>query len=87
MKDSELATALRQHAADSESTDLFNVAAARLYTLNVLCSELYQVIGVLAYKANVFDRDAVEKALDNAHAGAEGKAIPHTDLLPFDVDG
>jgi len=49
------------------------------------CSEFYQVIGALAFEADVFDHAKVTKALDNAIAAASGDPRPHSDLLPFDV--
>lgn len=47
------------------------------------CSELYQVVGALAYAPRQFDDQQITKALDNAWAAAQGEPRPHDDLLPF----
>ena len=86
MLDKELIEALRKEAENhkgNQSAKLLYASATRLDDLNALCAELYQVIGVLADKAHAFETTAVEKALDNALAGANGAPIPHQDLLPF----
>lgn len=43
------------------------------------CGEAYQIVGALGSA----DDPAVDKALDNLHAAAEGRSRPHDDLLPF----
>jgi hypothetical protein len=47
--------------------------------LERVCSELYQIIGSLAYYAGVFDNADVQRALDNA---AKAKLV-HRNLLPW----
>jgi hypothetical protein len=51
------------------------------------CAQAYQVIGVLAHQAGVFDHPDTVKALDNMHAAADGEPRPHADLLPFGPEG
>lgn len=51
----------------------------RVDELETVCAELYQVIGTLAHKADVFDHPNVIKALDNA----SDAALTHKDILPF----
>ncbi|EJG5414316.1 hypothetical protein NAD41_000917 [Salmonella enterica] len=53
----------------------------RIDELETIIAEAYQVVGVLADKAGVFETDAVEKILDNLSAAA----IVHDDVLPFAV--
>ena len=51
----------------------------RLVELERVLGELYQVLGVLADYADVYDHPDVQRALDNA---ARGRMI-HRDLLPW----
>jgi hypothetical protein len=46
----------------------------RATRLEVLCSELYQVLGTLG---------APSRVLDQVLAAAEGRPLPHRTLLPF----
>lgn len=56
-----------------------------ILALRALCDEVYQVVGVLAAAAGVFDTDAVERVLDNLAAAGDGKPLPHATLIPFQV--
>jgi len=47
--------------------------------LEEVCTELYQVIGLLAYYAGVFDHPDVQRALDNASRAK----LMHRNLLPW----
>jgi hypothetical protein len=51
----------------------------RIAELELLCAELYQVIGALADHADCFDHPDVQRALDNA---AKARLV-HRDLLPW----
>lgn len=55
----------------------------RITELEEICAEVYQVVGILADKAGVFETSvAVSKVLDNL---SETKMI-HKDILPFTLD-
>lgn len=51
----------------------------RIEELEIVCGELYQVIGSLADFAGLFDHPDVIRALDNA----SDNALTHKDLLPW----
>jgi hypothetical protein len=53
---------------------------ARIRELEEVCAESYQVVGMLADMAGVFETEAVSAALDNL---AEARLV-HTDVLPFE---
>lgn len=59
-------------------------------TAEEVCAEAYQAVGFLADALGFWQMDPedprakqITKLLDNLVAGAEGDAVPHTDLLPF----
>ncbi|EAM6792400.1 hypothetical protein E0G74_01405 [Salmonella enterica] len=56
----------------------------RIDELETICGEAYQVVGILADKAGVFETStAVEKILDNL---SEARLV-HDDVLPFVLEG
>jgi len=58
-------------------------ARCHIVELEEICAEAYQVVGILADKAGVFETSvAVSKVLDNL---SETKMI-HKDILPFSLD-
>ena len=59
--------------------DVLRAAADEIGRLRRDCGEAYQIVGALGSA----DDPAVDKALDNLHAAAEGRSRPHDDLLPF----
>ena len=59
--------------------------ASEVIALRTLCDEVYQVVGVLAHDAGVFETADVERVLDNLVAAGFGRPLPHETLLPFDV--
>jgi hypothetical protein len=50
------------------------------------CAQAYQIIGVLAARAGLFEHHNVVRALDNFTAASGGCQRPYDDLLPFDLD-
>jgi hypothetical protein len=61
----------------------FQLAADELERLRDDCAGAYQVVGVLAEMAGVFNDPQVIKALDNLSAASNGDPRPHADVLPF----
>lgn len=57
-------------------------AQERIAELEVLCAEAYQVIGILADEAGVFNTLPVIKILDNLSASQ----MIHKDVLPFTLE-
>lgn len=57
-------------------------AQERIAELEALCAEAYQVIGVLADEAGVFNTLPVIKILDNLSASQ----MIHKDVLPFTLE-
>ena len=49
----------------------------------IACAEAHQVLGALAHHVGLFDHPDVIRALDNLSAAADGRPVPHTDLLPW----
>jgi dihydroorotase len=58
----------------------------RIDNLRNVCADVYQVVGALSHYANVFCTKDIERALDNLAAAADGRRIPHKDLLPWPKD-
>lgn len=54
----------------------------RIAELEMVCAELYQVIGSLSSYAGLFEHPDVQRALDNA---SQAKLV-HADLLPWPRD-
>lgn len=59
--------------------------AAEVIALRTLCDEVYQVVGVLAHEAGVFETADVKRVLNNLVAAGSGQPLPYETLLPFDV--
>jgi len=47
--------------------------------------QCYQAVAMILHETDLWDEDAGQKLLDMLVAGAEGGAVPHSDLLPFNV--
>lgn len=60
-------------------------AEAEVERLRRVCAEAYQVIGVLAVE-DLFDHPGVVKMIDNLSFAADGRPIPHDDVLPFTIE-
>lgn len=56
--------------------------AARTLTAEEVAAEAYQVIGVIATEAGLFDHPAVQRALDYFSAETQDGSI-----LPFSIEG
>lgn len=52
-------------------------------SFQTLACELYQVVGVLAADAGVFEHPQVQRTLDDLARAMDGKPLPKRSLLPF----
>ena len=75
---------LDENPEDVECEDV-RPMASEILALRALCTEVYQVVGMLSHQAGVFDQPEVESALNNLIAASVGNPLPHKTLLPFDV--
>ncbi len=64
---------------------MFGKKKKRIAELEMLCAEMYQVVGEMSSELGIFDHAHTELILDKLSAASNSLPIPQNEVLPFHV--